>query len=219
MIRVLVVDGDLRVAAVHAEFTAAVPGFTVAGVAHSVTEARAGIRETAPDLVLLDVTLPDGSGLNLVRELEIDMFVLSAADDPAAIRAALRAGAAQYLIKPFTEEQLAARLAAYRDFRDRLTGERITQEVLDAALMSLHGKGSVATARPSHATTRLISELLRAADAPLSAAEVARELGIARATAQRHLGSLAERGELRMSLRYGTTGRPEHEYRWAEHVQ
>jgi response regulator of citrate/malate metabolism len=51
--------------------------------------------------------------------------------------------------------------------------------------------------------------------APLSAAEVAAALGIARATAQRYLTALAESGAVEMRLRYGVTGRPEHEYLWA----
>ncbi|MFD0487048.1 helix-turn-helix domain-containing protein [Saccharopolyspora spinosporotrichia] len=45
-----------------------------------------------------------------------------------------------------------------------------------------------------------------------SAAEIAEELGIARATAQRYLAALAQDGKARMTLRYGASGRPEHQY-------
>jgi two-component system CitB family response regulator len=63
-------------------------------------------------------------------------------------------------------------------------------------------------------TVRLVSDALRTATEPRTAAEVAAELGISRATAQRYLAALARDGTVEMRLRYGTTGRPEHRYRW-----
>jgi two-component system CitB family response regulator len=47
---------------------------------------------------------------------------------------------------------------------------------------------------------------------PRSAAEIARAVGISRATAQRYLSALADDGAVEIQLRYGTTGRPEHRY-------
>jgi response regulator of citrate/malate metabolism len=64
-------------------------------------------------------------------------------------------------------------------------------------------------------TARLVTEALQRADEPVSAADLADHLGIARATAQRYLAALADEGRARMSLRYGSTGRPEHQYTWA----
>jgi two-component system CitB family response regulator len=214
MIGVLVVDDDFRVAAVHAEFVSATKGFTVVGVAHSAAQARARVAETRPDLVLLDVYLPDGSGIDLLRDINVDTFILTAADDTATVTAALRAGARQYLIKPFTGDQLSQRLRAYRDYLDRLRDAKLTQDELDRAQRSLVGSDS-RPQRTVSATERLITDALRDSAEPLSAVEVARRLGIARATAQRYLGQLADAGTAKMTLRYGTTGRPEHEYCWA----
>jgi response regulator of citrate/malate metabolism len=66
----------------------------------------------------------------------------------------------------------------------------------------------------SPVTSRLVADALRAAGCARSAADVAAELGISRATAQRYLAALAQSGDAEMTLRYGTTGRPEHRYRW-----
>lgn len=214
MIRVLVVDDDFRVAGLHAQFADSVEGFEVSAVAHSAAQAHARVGEHQPELLLADVYLPDGSGLDLIRRFPGDTIVLSAADDPGAVSAAFRAGALHYLIKPFTAEALTARLNGYRAFREGISGQRVTQEALDAALYALHGNGAAPARRQSPATTQLIAETLQRANAPRSAAEVAGQLGIARATAQRHLGALAGRGTVRMGLRYGSTGRPEHEYSW-----
>lgn len=214
MIRVLVIDDDFRVAGLHAEFTNGVSGFTVDGVAHSAAQARARIAESVPDLLLADIYLPDGSGLELIRAHAGDAIVASADDDPDSVSAALRAGALHYLIKPFSAQTLAAKLHGYREFRTRLTGERLRQDTVDEALWQLHRSDAGHPKRHSPATTGLVAQTLQRAGEPRSAAEIAKELGIARATAQRHLGTLAESGSVRMALRYGSTGRPEHEYDW-----
>jgi response regulator of citrate/malate metabolism len=57
--------------------------------------------------------------------------------------------------------------------------------------------------------------VLREAGAPLSAQEVAERAGLSRSTAQRYLKHLEQAGRLRLTLKYGDTGRPEHLYAWA----
>ena len=73
---VLVVDDDFRVAEMHAGIVEAMPGFTVMATANTLAAAR----EAAPvDLALVDIYLPDGSGIDLIRELRCDKIVLRAA--------------------------------------------------------------------------------------------------------------------------------------------
>jgi two-component system CitB family response regulator len=217
MIRTLIVDDDFRVAGVHAAFVTEVPGFAVAGIAHTAAEARARVRELSPDLVLLDVYLPDEPGLSVLPDLQTDTIVLSAATDTRSIGAAIRAGALNYLIKPFTTRQLSERLTSYARYRGLLANDRpLTQDDVDRAYRALHDQDRAAAPKgQSSATSRLVSEQLRNSPVPLSAAEIAGELGMARATAQRYLTALAESGAVEMRLRYGATGRPEHEYLWA----
>ncbi|MEV6829178.1 response regulator [Amycolatopsis sp. NPDC051102] len=218
MIRTLIVDDDFRVAGVHAGFVEEVPGFAVVGTAHTAAEARARVRELSPDLVLLDVYLPDESGLAVLPELQTDTIVLSAATDSASVAAAIRAGALNYLIKPFTTRQLAERLTSYARYRGLIAEDRaLAQDDVDRAYRVLHDQDRTSAPKgQSTATSRLVLEQLRRAGRPLSAAEVAGELGMARATAQRYLTALAESGTVQMRLRYGATGRPEHEYRWSD---
>lgn len=218
MIRTLIVDDDFRVAGVHAGFVEEVNGFAVAGIAHTAAEARARVRELSPDLILLDVYLPDESGLAVLPELQTDTIVLSAATDSASVAAAIRAGALNYLIKPFTTRQLAERLRSYARYRRLMAeGRPFAQDDVDRAYRVLHDQDrSTAPKGQSTATSRLVSDQLRQAGRPLSAAEVAGELGMARATAQRYLTALAEAGTIEMRLRYGATGRPEHEYSWSD---
>ncbi|WP_131739069.1 response regulator [Actinomadura roseirufa] len=219
MIDVLVVDDDFRVAQVHAGFVDALTGFRVAGLAHTAAQARSMAAELAPALVLLDVYLPDAPGLSLLAELDADVIMATAAADPALVREALRRGALHYLVKPFGAEALADRLTAYARYRAALAGEGdLPQAALDGALRELYAPLRAEPAAPkgrSPVTTRLIVGVLRDADAPRSAAEIADEVGISRATAQRYLAGLAEEGRVVVTLRYGATGRPEHQYAWS----
>lgn len=215
MIGVVVVDDDFRVAQVHAEFTDRVPGFRVLGIAHTAAQARELIDGKNPDLVLLDNYLPDHDGIALLAELETDAIMLTAATDPATVRAAFAAGALNYLIKPFTAEQLADRLNAFARYHARLpvTGDAIDQEEIDRALRLLReGDRPVAPKGRSSLTTQLVLDALRTDGRARSAAEIADELGISRATAQRYLASLTQEGQAIMTLRYGASGRPEHQY-------
>ncbi|MBT2518274.1 response regulator [Streptomyces sp. ISL-90] len=206
----LVVDDDFRVAGIHRDLVAARSGFVALEPANTVRAARASVRDLAPDLLLVDVFLPDGDGLELVREAGVDAFVISAADDGATVRRALRAGALEYLVKPFEPRVLGERLDAYRRFRNVLRDDRPTdQETIDRALRVLRAAEPTSLSRTG--TEQLLLETL--GDAEASAAEVAERAGLSRATAQRHLAALASRGVVEVTLRYGTTGRPEHRYR------
>jgi two-component system CitB family response regulator len=206
LIDVLVVDDDFRVAQVHAGFVELVPGFRVAGRARTAADARA--KAAGADLVLLDVYLPDESGLNLLPCLSADVIMATAATDRESVRTAFSRGALHYLIKPFTAGELGERLRAYARYRERLAaGGQLTQDdVPRGAPRAVKGQSAV--------TSRLVAEALRRADRPRSAAEISEEVGISRATAQRYLASLAQSGRALVTLRYGCTGRPEHEYAW-----
>jgi response regulator of citrate/malate metabolism len=216
VIRVLVVEDDFRVAQVHVDFTARVDGFTVAGTARTAAECRSFLAARPVELVLLDSYLPDEPGLDLLAGLTVDTIMLTAASDAASVRLALARGALNYLVKPFTAEQLGERLTAYRRYRSALAGERgLDQEEIDRGWRLLHeGDRPAVPKGQSAVTVHLVREALRHAGGPRAAAEVADELGISRATAQRYLAALARDGVAEMRLRYGATGRPEHRYRW-----
>jgi response regulator of citrate/malate metabolism len=208
---VLVVDDDFRVANLHAEVVNTLPGFTVTATVNTLEAAR---NAPAVDLALVDVYLPDGSGIDFIRELPGDSMVLTAATEAATIRAAMSAGAVSYLVKPFATTELAARLAGYARYRKILAGADLSSSDVDAALDALRPR--VAPPAPAtiaaSSTKQLVLQALRTSEKPMSAAEVSAAIGISRATAQRYLAALAATGDVSVGLRYGTTGRPEQEF-------
>ncbi|MFI2779188.1 DUF7342 family protein [Streptomyces sp. ALB3] len=222
MIEVLVVDDDVRVARINAAYVSKVPGFRVAALAHSAAGALARIGELPIDLVLLDHYLPDRNGLAVVRELRglghhTDVIMVTAARDVATVQAAMRHGALQYLVKPFTYAGLRTRLEAYAALRRGFeSGGEAEQTEVDRLFGALWATGGSDLPKGHSTTTaELVRQALRAADGPLSAQEVAESAGMSRQTAQRYLKLLERTGRVRLSLRYGETGRPEHRYTWA----
>lgn len=209
-LRVLVVEDDFRVANMHAGIIDALPGFSVSEVVNTLAAAR---NAEPVDLALVDVYLPDGSGIDFVRELRCDSIVLSAATEADTIRAAMAAGALSYLVKPFAPTELAARLSGYARYRRIIAEGTLGQSDVDAALDALRPRIAPQVSPAAQSPTKdLVLQALASAGAPMSAAEVASEIGVSRATAQRYLAGLATSDEVRVGLRYGTTGRPEQEF-------
>ncbi|ABS02006.1 response regulator of citrate/malate metabolism [Kineococcus radiotolerans] len=225
MIRVLVVEDDPLLAAGHAEKVAAVPGFEVVAAVHSGREALAAVgaagADTPIDLVLLDMTLPDVDGLQVLRALRAaavpaDVIAVTAAREPATVRQALSMGVVQYLLKPFSAAALEERLRAYARFRADVaaaSGEHgIDQQAIDEALSQLRtaapGRGVAAP------TLQAVVAALRTAPSSqgLSAAEVAAATGLSRVSARRYLEHLSAAGRVRREPRYGGSGRPELAY-------
>jgi len=209
---VLVVDDDFHVADLHRRQVDDVPGFRALEPVGTLAAARAALSSGTVDLVLVDVYLPDGSGLDLLRSIDTDAFVLSAASDSGTVRRAMRSGALAYLIKPFAAGVLAERLQAYARSRNVLD-ERSTldQEGVERAFRILHAGDSGGASPSRAATAALVLEQLVAGE-ERSAAEVAAAIGVSRATAQRYLAQLTADGTVAMQLRYGAAGRPEHRY-------
>ncbi len=222
MITTLIVDDDYRVAAIHAAYVARVDGFRVAGQVHTAADALTAAAESAPDLILLDLYLPDANGLTVLRRLaehtgrRPDVLAVTAARDVHSVRSAMQLGAINYLVKPFAFAALRERLVAYRDLRARLTSlSEADQQDVDALFGLLRGPALPTQPAKGHSapTLALVRDALRGAAPDLSAAEVATLVGISRPTAQRYLSYLVQHGVVRLQLRYGATGRPEHRYR------
>ncbi|MGC5341583.1 response regulator [Streptomyces sp. AM 4-1-1] len=230
MIEVLVVDDDFRVAEINSAYVARVPGFRVAARAHTAAQALATLESTRIDLVLLDHYLPDETGLTLVSRMRrlghhADVIMVTADRSLTTVQAALRHGAVQYLVKPFSFAGLRSRLEGYASLRRTLEGVggrgEAGQEQVDrifSAFRISEDPGAELPKGHSVATVALIRRVLGGADHPLSSHEVAERTGVSRSTAQRYLKHLERTGHISLSLRYGETGRPEHRYTWVRAV-
>lgn len=221
-IRVLVVDDDFMVGRIHRGFVERTEGFEVVGTATTGAEAIDMVAELQPDLVLLDLYLPDAFGLDVITRLrsageECDILVITAAKEADSVRSAVRQGVVGYLLKPFSREDLEQRLLTYAAERARaVSAGELTQQEIDAAFATSGAGRTAAASLPkglSPETADAVQRALREVPDTMSATECAEAVGISRVSARRYLEHFVAMGVAEVSLRYGSTGRPERRYR------
>jgi response regulator of citrate/malate metabolism len=222
-VRVLVVEDEELSAQAHADYVRRTAGFELAGVARSSVETLRALRaDGAVDLVLLDMHLPDGHGLGLLRAMRAeghvcDVIAVTAARDVEVVKRAVAQGVVLYLLKPFTYAGFRSKLEQYADYRRRLSEDTgpLGQDEVDRVLGVLR-----ATPRRSAVPKGMSVDTLREVTLALrdgvgrSASELAGDIGSSRVTARRYLEYLAAEEVVERSVRYGGSGRPEVEYRW-----
>ena len=113
------------------------PDLSVVGQGGTVAEARALVREHTPHVLVLDLSMPDGSSLEAIPALRTDapntqIVVLTMEDDPALVRAARRAGALAYVLKEAADTDLVAAV------RRAAAGEAYVNRRLAARLIAQH---------------------------------------------------------------------------------
>jgi response regulator of citrate/malate metabolism len=205
MIRTLIVDDDFRVAALHRAYVEKIPGFTVVAEAATGAEALRLVNSAKPDLVLLDIYLPDISGLEVMRTIResgasrVDVIAITAARDVESLRAAMHGGVVHYLIKPFRFAALQEKLQSYAAMHQRLKQlSEADQHAVDTLYNILRHGGA--------------EETLPKAERDLTAVEVAELANLSRVTARRYVDHLVQLGRVEVVMRYGSPGRPEHLY-------
>ncbi|MFE3291738.1 response regulator [Rhodococcus sp. NPDC059234] len=228
MIRVLVVEDEPLIAEAHRAYVGRVPGFTVHSVVHTGaaamrTVAVANATDEPIDLILLDLGLPDGSGLDVAAALgrlrpTPDIIAITSARDLSMVRAAVAQGVALYLLKPFTFAAFRDKLERYLEFRRALpSGEKaVSQRDVDRAMAVLRSFDERASTPKGVApqTLEQISSAVRESVTGLSASQAAAAAGVSRVTAWRYLERLAEDGLVDRRSEYGRAGRPQVRYVW-----
>ncbi|MCE7005366.1 response regulator [Kibdelosporangium philippinense] len=217
---VLVVDDDFMVAKVHSGYVARTPGFTVVGVAHTGADALQAAQQLKPDLVLLDIYLPDMDGLAVLQELrssqgDTDVIVISAANDVDTVRRAMRGGVLHYLIKPFNYSALFDQLRHFATLDEKLDRLAVAGQADVDQVFGARPRGATSLPKGlTEQTAELVERVMREHPEGLSATECAQLTELSRVSARRYLEHFTETGKSEVTLKYGGTGRPERRYKW-----
>jgi DNA-binding NarL/FixJ family response regulator len=164
------------------------PAITVVAEAGSVAEAVARGRAVRPDVAVVGMRLPDGTGAEAWARLRADVpglrcLVLSSYCDPATVQAAVRLGVAGYLVKHVRGPELLAavhRVAAGKSIFDR-----------EAAAAAAAAAGTTgARPDPLHRLTPRERELLQLLGEGLTNRQIGERLGLAEKTVKNYTGGL-----------------------------
>lgn len=239
-IRVLIVEDEPAAAEALALHVGRVPGYVVAGHVRTGAEALRHVVAGGVDLVLLDIYLPDISGLEVLRRLRaagltVDVIATTRARDLSVVQAAVSFGVTQYLVKPFTSAAVRQKLDRHAAYRASLAAHvPVAQGEIDnlfGALRETAESAGLPKGISRESLQTVVASLRTALERDArgahpedededevgarSAAEIARELGMSRVTTRRYLEYLVDAGLARRQARYGGgTGRPELEYRY-----
>ncbi|MFC0562092.1 response regulator [Halalkalibacter alkalisediminis] len=217
MINVFIVEDDPMVLEVNSSFLERVTLFTLCGTATTGSDAVAGIIQKKPDLVLLDMFLPDMSGLDVLRsirenDLKCDVIMITAAKDPETVQNVFRLGAVDYLVKPFRFDRFKTALETYQKMRRKLNdSSSLNQSDIDQ-MKRIQQRDQSMPKGLSETTMRQILLNLIDQPKPVTAEQVATSLGMARVTVRRYLDHLEQSGKIQVQVKYGSVGRPSHHY-------
>ncbi len=172
---------------------------TVCGEAESTKEAADQMRKTKPDVVLVDIALSDGSGLDLIKELhaaypDIPLLAVSMHDESIYAERALRAGAKGYIMKKAAMDSLLVAI------RKVLSGEIYLSEAMSSRLLKkLMNPGDV-TSSPIDSLTDREFQVFRLIAEGIGPSEIANRLQLSVKTIETHREHIKEK----LGLKSGT---------------
>jgi response regulator of citrate/malate metabolism len=225
-IKVFIIEDDPMVKEINTRFLEKLEGFEVVGEASNIKEAKEKIAKSKVDLILLDVFLPDGKGLDLLKwirlnEINMDTILITADKCKASVDEAFKYGAVDYLIKPFKFERFKEALSNYKDrFFEMKNIDNINQEYIDQYILKINKDYIEEEAEErelckglSLKTYNKIIEYINVKNkTKLTAEEVAKGSGLARVTARRYLEKMVGEGKVDIIQEYGKIGRPTNFY-------
>ena len=220
-IPVMIVEDDLRASYVLESTVNQHHDFHVVAACESIIEAELKAEAFEPELIMVDITLPDGNGIDLVKSLKQragnTTFIMTTAErETTTIETAIQLGVIDYLVKPIRMSRVLQALDDYLDFKKRLTkNHKIDQQDIDALFRkktSQDGSRKTPKGIDENTLEKLNQYLETIKDHSFTAEEVGDAINLSRITARRYLEYLETQGHVCMTLDYKTGGRPKQRY-------
>jgi len=215
-IRVMIVEDDFMVAKINRDLTHQISGFKVVQVAGTAREAIDALEKEPVDLIILDVYLPDRTGVELLKSFRhgdhpVDVVMITAAHDAPTVEECMRYGIFDYIIKPFPFDRYKACLVNYRKQKADISRQKtLSQERVN----EFTGFRDTAPSRGGlpkgiqEQTLRRVEEASGRFGPCFSIEDLLAALHLSRATIRRYLEFLADTGGLEKSFAYRKVGRP-----------
>ncbi|MER7282881.1 response regulator transcription factor [Dactylosporangium sp. NPDC000244] len=198
MIRVVVADDEAMIRAGLRMLLDHQPDIEVVGEAADGPAARAEVRRSAPDVVLLDVRMPKGDGIEAARHILAEsaarVIILTTFDEDEAVRAALRAGVSGFLLKVAPPEQLVHAV------RTVAAGQALLDPAVTLRVIESYAGAPVADPRAAARLAELTereADVLRLVARGQSNAEIAATLFLGEATVKTYVSRMLTKLGLR----------------------
>lgn len=196
------------------------PDFIVVAVSESCADALLQYTAFQPQLTFVDISLPDGSGIDVIRQLRkqqvsCDFIMTTAERETTTVQKAIQLGVTDYLVKPLRISRVHQALDDYKHYTAKLAR---TATVDQGDIDDILGKSAIKSLRQTpkgiDATTLAsLKTLLKQPQlAEFSADEIGELMNVSRITARRYLEFLESEGVVRLALNYKTGGRPRRLY-------
>jgi two-component system, CitB family, response regulator CitT len=221
-IKVAIAEDDFRIADIHEKFLNKFKEIDVVGKALKGTETLQLLEQTNPDLLLLDVYMPDMLGsdlLPIIREKfpKVSIIMITAATDKVFLEKSLSYGVENYLIKPVSRERFDEVIQEYiKKFSLLTSTKEVNQDYVDLFFRKGKSGGMAKTAGLpkgiDEITLGKVKTVISERREGLSAEEVGKEIGASRITARRYLEYLSSKQKVKAEVVYGIVGRPERKY-------
>ncbi|MBV6684632.1 response regulator [Bacillus sp. JRC01] len=218
--KIVIAEDDYRVADIHQQFLERVGGMEVLASASTAAETLHLVGNLKPDLLLLDVYMPDSLGIHIIGALReacpgLQIILITAATDRMVLENALNQGVIDYLIKPIELERLSVAIAKALHTRKVLEGGGEVDQTLIDRLFRVDVKPEPADLPKGidQLTLEKVKELLGQQEEGVTAEALGQLFGASRTTSRRYLEYLISIGEAKAELVYGIVGRPERKYK------
>lgn len=207
---------------IHQRFTSTIEGFKVEGEAGNGSEALKILEEKDIDLVILDIFMPELDGIETLKKIrefqnDVDVILITAAQEGNIVKEVIRFGAFDYIIKPFKFERFKAALDSYKKYLEKISDSsaEFSQEDVDDVFTHKNKKKDFINLPKGlqSNTLKKITNYLKNSEKPLSADEVANLSGVSRVTARRYLEYLVATGRAVIQPQYQEIGRPINNYK------
>ncbi|TDL31997.1 response regulator [Jeotgalibacillus sp. S-D1] len=218
---VLIAEDDYRVADIHCQYLKSLQVIQDVKRSANAKELLLDAEKWQPDLVLLDVYLPDELGVNMINQLKqicprLQIILITAATEMEILKKAYQAGIVDYLVKPIALERLAEAVdKAERNQKILGSNTEVTQNLADKLFRLQPTRQTGAQDLPKgidQITLDKVKELLKDQEEGITAEALGQLLGASRTTSRRYLEYLISIKEARAELVYGIVGRPERKY-------
>ncbi|MEG0782901.1 response regulator [Carnobacterium sp.] len=220
MFRVLIVEDDPMVLSINQRYLQKIPNFMVAGTADSYEHAIQLTSQYFYDLILVDIHLKSGNGLDLLktwrkREYPAEIIMITAASQQEALRISKHYGVTDYILKPFQFKRFKQSIELFQQNQLLLSSNSVlTQKEID----SLHHSDPLSISEIemenklekglTQTTLDLIVSLIQQQKAGFTVSDITQATELSHVSVRKYLHYLESMQQIEMRLEYGTVGRP-----------